>query len=133
VVLPKCLPEDLPGYFLSSRREYLYLQREEGADFHDQFSRIGHGYEGDLPSSGGLMNEEASIRVNQEGLVLDLRGVSFRGDTRNWRRVLESYCKRNSLLFGTIGEDGIALSNGVHLTWLECQTFCDRPSSGADA
>jgi len=113
-------------------REYLYIQRETAADFHEEFGRIGDDYEGEPPSSGGIMNEEAAIKTMHGGMSLDLRGVSFRGDIRILRGVIEDHCRRRGLLFGTISTIGIHLSNDVHVPWSACETFCDRPSRAPD-
>jgi len=110
---------------MSPIREYIYVQSFDPASFTHQFSKIGEGFEGAPPTSGGMVNEEALISI-ESSTELRFCGVSYRGDTEAWTNIVVDYCKQNGLLYGIIDENGVHLSDGKFVSWSACSGFSDR-------
>jgi hypothetical protein len=121
--LRKCAPEEMPGYRISPHRTYVYVESTSSDEFRNEFPQIGDEYTGELPTGGGMINEEAAIHVTAPSLRLCC--VSCKGDTAGWLRVITTYCARHDRLHASINEDGVTLSDGMRIPWPDCETFKD--------
>lgn len=58
----RCEANEMPGFEPSPRRVYAYVESDHPSSFRRDFEDIAQCYDGPLPSSGGMMNEEAFIQ-----------------------------------------------------------------------
>ena len=123
-----CRPDQMPGFAPSPRREYIYVQSPRPCAFRQQFSTFGDGYQGELPVSGGMTNEEALIHIRVPRDVY-LCGVSYKGDLQRWLALILHYCQREGLLHGTLDSNGVMLSDGTSVPWSDCVTMGDPPGT----
>src|SRR5687767_934280 len=98
----------LPGTIPVRGREFLYVEAASSERFRSEFITIGQ-HCNPLPSSGGLLNEDVTIRL-VDGC--QLHGISYRGDVEGWRKCVTMWCIQQRRLFAYIANDSLVLSNG---------------------
>jgi hypothetical protein len=98
-------------------REYIYVEHPGPEAFAKSFFQIGDGCD-PLPTSGGMINEEAMIELPSG---IQLHALSYKGDIGGWHRRVTEWCKTRGLLWGKIVESRIVLSNGVTLPLQQCR------------
>jgi hypothetical protein len=101
-----------------SGREYAYIECMTPERFKKMFFTIGDHAGSPLPTSGGIINEEATIRLPGGRLMC---AVSYRGDMEGWRRMASEWCKDQMIMFGVVQGQVIVLSNGEEFALTDCE------------
>jgi len=99
----------MPGSIPVEGREFMYLESQSPNTFAELFPTIVTAGQGPLPKHGGLLNENALIRL-PDGKII--HGLSFKGDLKGWRRSIIEGSEKLGILWGEIVGQNVKLSNG---------------------
>jgi hypothetical protein len=109
-------------------REFAYLEcLDPEGFFKKDFSAIGTHAGSPLPVSGGMITEEAAVRLPDGRLMC---AVSYRGDIEGWRRVVTEWCRNRAILFGVVQGGNIVLDNGERHALSKCEPIFIRSGRG---
>ncbi len=114
--------EDLPGVRPVEGREFRYLEWDSLDSFRELFPRISEFGGPELPSHGGILNEDAVI-VLPTGE--NFFGISFRGDLTGWDSKVSACAAANNVRIGRIADRQIMLSDGQQIPLERCHITVD--------
>jgi hypothetical protein len=104
----------IPGTVAIEGREYLYVEAES---YHDFMDGVVADTDSPKPSSGGSLDELVRIRLPSGHSLI---GLSYKGDLRGWRALMEAVCVAEDRLLGTIRSGCIHLASGDVYSLAEC-------------
>lgn len=102
------MARDVPGTIPVEGREFIYIEWNNTETFSAFFQKIPTCGDSPFPTSGGSINENAIIELPDGRQMF---GLSYKGDIAGWRRKIIECCETNKLIWATINQQLIKLSN----------------------
>ena len=112
----------LPGTVAVDGKEFLYFEAQDEEHFTDVFFNFREYGGGELPQSGGAVEQGAIIHLPDGRHMF---GVSYHGDLEGWRKDIESICEALGLEMGRIEGRAIRLSSGEKIALEDCRIELD--------
>jgi len=114
--------ENLPGIYPIEGREFRYLEWKSTEGFRELFPKISSFGDSNLPSHGGILNEETVITLPTGERFF---GVSFRGDLAGWDQKISDCAAANNLRVGRVIKRMLKLSDGTEVSLGACEIKVD--------
>jgi hypothetical protein len=99
-------------------REFIYVEFPSRISFNDGFSKIVRMSNGDLPRSGGMLDEKRMITLPDETL---LHGISYKGDSAGWRAAIQAFCNEQSRVWASVDSGIVFTSDGRRYPLDDCR------------